>query len=68
MTEILSNVFVLGQYKTKERALEVLDEIQKHLIDINTIRISQDAKYFQGNIDGYTFESYKNCVYQMPKE
>lgn len=26
---------VLGTYKTKERALEVLDEIQRHLVVIN---------------------------------
>ena len=28
----------LGTYKTKERALEVLDEIQCHLVNINDIR------------------------------
>ncbi len=28
----------LGTYKTKERALEVLDEIQCHLVNINDVR------------------------------
>lgn len=30
----------LGEYKTKERALEVLDEIQCHLVNINDSRDS----------------------------
>ena len=34
-----SYVFV-GKYKTKERALEVLDEIQCHLVNINDSRDS----------------------------
>ena len=29
------NLKILGTYKTKERALEVLDEIQRHLVVIN---------------------------------
>ena len=33
---------ILGVYKTKERALEVLDEIQCHLVNIN----DSGDKYF----------------------
>ena len=32
------NEFGLGLYKSKERALEVLDEIQCHLVNINDTR------------------------------
>jgi hypothetical protein len=46
----------LGYYKTKERALEVLDEIQKILMN-NTLE-SSIAK-------GYKLDNY---VYEMPKE
>lgn len=50
----------LGNYSTKERALEVLDEIHQRLINLGTIEIAPD--------------SYKvlpkdtSNVYEMPKE
>ena len=34
------NEYTLGKYKTEERALEVLDEIQCHLVNINDSRDS----------------------------
>lgn len=34
-TNVESNNIMLGKYETKERAIEVLDEIQKHLFGIN---------------------------------
>lgn len=51
---------VLGKYKTKKRALEVLDEIHQRLINLATLEIAPD--------------SYKvlpkdtSNVYEMPKE
>lgn len=61
---------LLGIYKTKERALEVLDEIDKRISLINSISLVTDIN---------TLISFKNAVsedaikglsypYQMPKE
>ena len=51
----------LGTYKTKERALKVLDEIHQRLIDIQSVEIMR-----------YVTPSMKkrsaDCVYIMPKE
>lgn len=46
------NYRLLGIYKSKERALEVLDGIQKRIEYIN-------------NVDNNTFAE---CVYKMPEE
>ena len=53
----------LGEYKTKERALEVLDEIQKIIgwlqDDMENVTIG-DMKSLKGCFD--------DCVYEMPKD
>lgn len=53
----------LGTYKSKERALEVLNEIQKIIgwlqQDMKYVTIG-DCKNLKGNFDNY--------VYEMPKE
>ena len=49
----------LGHYKTKERALEVLDEIQ---------RLITDLQYMSYAVDSSSFYSYRPNVYEMPKE
>ena len=55
-----NNYQMVGKYKNKERALEVLDEIHQRLIDLQTIEIAPDSyKTIKRNI---------NCVYEMPKE
>ena len=51
--------FTLGTYKSKERALEVLDEIQ---------RLIEDLKYMEYAIDKNKFCGYRSNVYQMPME
>lgn len=52
----------LGYYKTKERALEVLDEIQEFIENKGKIKITQD-------INGITSEvEDAKRVYQMPLE
>lgn len=51
--------FLLGIYATKERALEVLDEIQ---------RLIEDLQYLSYAIDNKEFAGYRPNVYEMPKE
>lgn len=48
----------LGKYKSKERALEVLDEIQ---------RLIEDLKYMEYAIDNNKFCGYRPNVYRMPE-
>mgnify|MGYP001107968543 CR=1 FL=1 len=52
------NETYMGEYKSKERALEVLDEIQDELISTSTVPIFNNEKITCG------------CarVYEMPKE
>lgn len=47
----------LGTYETKERALEVLDEIQKHIQKKEKMEINNDNELI-----------YYGNVYEMPKE
>ena len=47
----------LGNYKSKERALEVLDEIQEYIVNLDKAVIYSQT----------TIEDYSN-VYEMPKE
>lgn len=50
----------LGSYATKERAIEVIDEIEQRLIDLQTLEIAPDF-----------YKVCKRCldiVYEMPKE
>lgn len=59
-TEIRTLNFIVGIYKTKERALEVLDEIQ-HKIETPNSHLENGCEYYMPN-DG----SMK--VYEMPKD
>lgn len=65
----------LGTYKTKKRAIEVLDEINKLLIPkpiISTYNVEQ-AELLNGTVfikpmlDDIKIESYTSYVYQMPE-
>jgi hypothetical protein len=49
----------IGIYKTEERALEILDEIQ---------RLITDLQYMSYAVDSSSFYSYRPNVYEMPKE
>lgn len=49
----------LGRYETKERALEVLDEIQ---------RLITDLQYLNYGIKNDEFCSYRPNVYEMPEK
>lgn len=53
----------LGQYKSKERALEILDEIQKILIGKRGLISTLD----KDKIEFIPFEN-QSVVYEMPKE
>ena len=69
---------ILGTYKTKERAIEVLDEIQnilkpKYILDTSSIK--PDGDFYEEN--GVIFQNYdanaeieelSTFVYQMPEE
>lgn len=66
----------LGRYKTKERALEVLDEIQK-LLEPKIIYKVDDKNPKQYFIDGNIvinndikteIKEFKTIVYEMPQE
>lgn len=70
------NLKILGTYKTKERAIEVLDEINKLLIPkpiISTYNVEQ-AELLNGTVfikpmlDDIKIESYTSYVYQMPEK
>lgn len=56
---VINNDYIFGEYETEERALEVLDEIQKK---INLINLGHDF--------GSPMVDLKNpsYIYEMPKE
>lgn len=53
------NLKILGTYKTKERILEVLDEIK---------RLITDLQYLNYGIKNDEFCSYRPNVYEMPEK
>ena len=55
----------LGIYATKERALEVLDEIQQYLVESDTTQYEYINGYSDEKVE-YTYKS--RTVYQMPNE
>ena len=73
---------ILGKYETGERALEVLDEIQRILIpkgiikvdgllhqkDIKTLRKHFDNNYTVVNKNVELLQPFETLVYEMPKE
>lgn len=57
---------ILGSYKTKERALEILDEIQNKLtLDCN---INGNYQEMDLQIKARLVESQYEAIYEMPKE
>lgn len=61
---------LLGTYSTKERALEVLDEIEERIMLINTINIAKDTDSLIACKNVLTEEKIKrlNYPYQMPEK
>lgn len=68
--ESASYIMTLAEYKTKERALEVLDEIEERIMLINTINISKDRDSLIACKNVLTEEKIKglNYPYQMPEK
>ena len=56
------NAFILGEYKSKERALEVLDEIENHLINSSFAKKTNGLGEVKDIIPNPLF------VYEMPEE
>ena len=54
--------FILGEYKSKERALEVLDEIENHLINSSFAKKTNGLGEVKDIIPNPLF------VYEMPEE
>lgn len=69
-TNLLLAKNILGRYKTKERALEVLDEIEERIMLINTINIVKDRDSLIACEKALTKEKMKGISYpyQMPKD
>lgn len=75
---VINNLYCVGIYKTKERALEVLDEIQnilkpKYILDTSSIK--PEGKFYIDNgelcqnYSGNTkIEELSTFVYQMPEK
>lgn len=72
-----SKDFVLGIYDTKQRALEVLDEIQKILQPTIFIKddeydfVYKDNKIYKMNVEGMKnseIQELSTYVYEMPEE
>lgn len=55
---------ILGSYSTFERALEVLDEIQRRLINLQLVSLEEKG---QARKDAVINDNLK-CVYEMPEE
>ena len=66
-----SVAYTLGEYETQERALEVLDEIQKHIVSLELARKGNHFENLARDCySAYEFErrSEAICIYQMPEE
>ena len=71
------NLKILGTYKTKERAIEVLDEIQnilkpKYILDTSSIKpdgniYKENGVIFQNYDANAKIEELSTVVYQMPE-
>lgn len=58
----------LGTYATKERALEVLDEIQRTIAkNQSLISLMQNFTDLKGNEEGVA-QIFKDMIYEMPEE
>ena len=66
---------ILGTYKTKERAIEVLDEIQNILkpkMIVNTYKVEQaklcdGTQFIQPMLDDIQVQNATTYVYEMPE-
>lgn len=56
--------FTLGIYKSKERALEVLNEIKERILNLQLIELEEKGKARKD----VRMLAYLECVYQMPEK
>ena len=72
MVELNLNIVKLGNYKTKERALEVLDDIQKRInyLDATSILDFSNKDTTKAILKTLKENNIENlsCIYEMPKE
>lgn len=65
--ESASYVITIEEYKTKERALEVLDEIQRTIAkNQSLISLMHNFTDLKGNEEGVA-QIFKDMIYQMPE-
>lgn len=65
--ESASYVITIGEYKTKERALEVLDEIQRTIAkNQSLISLMHNFTDLKGN-EECVAQIFKDMIYQMPE-
>lgn len=65
--ESASYVITIGEYKTKERALEVLDEIQRTIAkNQSLISLMHNFTDLKGN-EECVAQLFKDMIYQMPE-
>ena len=64
LDERKADYYLLGTYKTKERALEVLDEIQTRIINLQLVELEEKG---QARKDARINDELK-CIYEMPEE
>ena len=70
------NLKILGTYKTKERAIEVLDEIQNILkpkMIVNTYKVEQaklcdGTQFIQPMLEDIQVQNTTTYVYEMPEK
>lgn len=62
------NMTKYGEYTTKERALEILDEIQRTIAkNQGLISLMHNFTDLKGNEDGIA-QLFKDMIYEMPEE
>ena len=61
---------ILGEYKTKERALEVLEEISLRISTINLLSLTTCSEDLKLMVKALTKERFKGITrpYEMPEE
>ena len=69
-TKIGERIFELGQYASKGRAIEVLNEIEERIMLINTINIAKDTNSLIACKNALSEEKIKglNYPYKMPEK
>lgn len=65
---LTTDKLLLGTYNSKERALEVLDEVQNAILGIIILEDIEEIKLKKYTGSGILSKKSNNIVYEMPKE